>query len=619
MDREQFDALVARMEVVAKAHPAAYQWRVLGWAALGFGFLALMVLALLVALLATLLSAKYLKGFSVKLLVIVVPALFVVARSMWVRFDPPEGPRVTREESPQLFAMLDELRSSLRTPRIHAVVITHELNAAVTQIPRLGFLGWHRNFLMLGLPLMKGLTVEQFKAVLAHELGHLSRGHARIGNWIYRLRMIWARLEAEYSEKSQLGASAIRRFFHWYSPRFNATSFPLARANEYEADAASAQLTSPQCAAQALTGISVLARFMDQKYWPGIHQAARDRPEPAFSPYAAFRGTAVLEIPEDERASWLSSELARATSTADTHPALKDRLAAIGCEATFAPPTEGTGAEVLLGNALVSLERGFDDTWRQSVAGSWKQFHVETQAARARLAQIRDESDKPDASCDELLERADLEERVGEGREMALGLRHAAVRRFPDSIPARHALGKQLLGMGEAEGVSLIEPLVSDFPAAAAGLCELLRDYYWSKGDQDVAHRWHDRLVGEIQRERELRHERDVIRVDESYVLHGLTEQELAPILHAVRQIPAIRRAYLVRKPTRNFPDEPFFVFGYACTRRFALSSSRRIRKALQDVQSKVIFPGETMIISVEGEYRRFEPVFRKVRGSRIR
>ncbi len=75
--------------------------------------------------------------------------------------------------------MLDGLRSRLRHPRIHRVLLTPDFNAGVMQVPRLGLLGWYRSYLFIGLPLMKSLTVEQFQAVLAHELGHLSGGHAR--------------------------------------------------------------------------------------------------------------------------------------------------------------------------------------------------------------------------------------------------------------------------------------------------------------------------------------------------------------------------------------------------------------------------------------------------------
>jgi Zn-dependent protease with chaperone function len=38
-----------------------------------------------------------------------------------------------------------------------------------------------RRYLYLGVPILQVLTVSQLRAVLAHELGHYSRGHTRFG------------------------------------------------------------------------------------------------------------------------------------------------------------------------------------------------------------------------------------------------------------------------------------------------------------------------------------------------------------------------------------------------------------------------------------------------------
>jgi Zn-dependent protease with chaperone function len=619
MDRERFEALVARMEGSARAHPTIYRWRVLAWALLGYGFLLLVVTVMLALCAVVLLGASYMSFAVIKLLIILVPGVWVLLRSLWVRFDPPEGVPVARRDAPQLFALLDDLRRGLRTPRIHEVRITPALNAAVTQIPRLGFLGWHRNYLLLGLPLMKGLTVQQFKAVLAHELGHLSRGHARLGNWIYRLRMIWAQLDHVYSAQARAGASVIRRFFHWYSPRFNATSFPLARSNEYEADAAAVRLTSAATAAEALTGVNVLSRYLEQKYWPDIHAAAKDQPQPAFTPYHSFLGAAVLAVSEGERQKWLADELARRTSIDDTHPALTDRLAAVGAPARFAPPEQGSGAELLLGSRLEELEERFDTQWRDRIESSWKQFHEDTQKARARLAELEAAGERPQADCNELLERADLQERVGGGAQPALELRRAAVGRFPESEEAHVALGRQLLAMDDAAGVAHIEPLVDKHPAWTPALCEMLRDYFWRAGDKAQAHQWHERFIAGAQRMEEARAERKILYTKDQYVPHGLAQADLAGIVEALRGIPEIKRAYLVRKVTRHFPDVPFYAFGFSCVGMVGLTNRPRIAAAMQAVQAKIAFPGETLIISVEGVNRGFAPVFRKVSGSRIR
>src|SRR5262249_15114730 len=142
-----------------------------------------------------------------------------------------------------------------------------------------------RNTLLIGLPLMKALTREQLAAVLAHEFGHLAGGHGRLGNWVYRLRFGWARLAHALQARRSFGSFAFRPFFRWYAPYFSAVSFPLARANEYEADAASARLTSPTATAAALTGVNVIGTFLEARYWPDVHRKADEVAQPSFAPF----------------------------------------------------------------------------------------------------------------------------------------------------------------------------------------------------------------------------------------------------------------------------------------------------------------------------------------------
>lgn len=357
MDRAAFEALIARMEALAAASPAAYRRRVFALALLGYAVAA-------------------------------VPLLLVL-RSLRIKMEPPAGERLTRTLSPELFRMIDGLRQRLRTPPLDNVVLTPEFNAGVMQVPRLGLFGWHRSYLFIGLPLMKSLTPEQFQAVLAHELGHLARGHARAGNWIYRLRLMWQRLEAAFASSPHWGAGTIQAFFRWYIPRFSATSFPFARANEYEADAAAARLTSARSAAQALTAVSIVGSYLSERYWPSIHSAARELPQPAFAPYSEFMAAAIQAVPPEELRTWQDAALAAKTSYHDTHPSLRDRLQAMGAQAEFAPPLAGNSAEALLGAERARLERAFDARWRERVAESWRQVHEKHQRLIGRAAQLQ--------------------------------------------------------------------------------------------------------------------------------------------------------------------------------------------------------------------------------------
>ncbi|MEZ5498411.1 MAG: M48 family metalloprotease [Steroidobacteraceae bacterium] len=617
MNREEFTALVERMEVFASANPAAYRWRVLAWAGLGYGYLLLLIAGLLAICALLVLSLTKLRYLGIKLLYVLLPTLYIVARSLWVRFEPPQGPRLQREDAPELFQVLDEFRTRLRTPKVHEVVITPELNAAVVQIPRLGPIGWYRNYLLLGLPLLKGLTVQQFQAVLAHELGHLSGGHGRVGNWIYRLRRIWEQLDDQLQAHAAAGAGLIRRFFHWYSPRFNAISFPLARANEYEADAASVQLTSAKAAAQALTGVNVLASYLDQKYWPTIHAAAKDQAEPSFSPYTQFLASDLRTVPQGECEQWQARALARATTHADTHPSLSDRLRAIGAPAEFAPPGPGAGADRLLSAAMPRLEAQFDQEWRERIAESWQRFHDDTRKARERLAELRPQAGQ-DLPIDQMLELADLEERVGDGESRALALRQAAVERHPDSIDARFVLARQQLQAQDAAGITPLEQICAGHLAYGAAAAEVLRDYYWQRGESNKAHAWHDRHVELAASLNAARRERDVLLTSDSYLPHGLDEATVARLVAQLAGLAHLRRVYLVRKQTRYFVEHPFYVLGFSCSRWPGFVDEGKVAETQHNIREQLEFPGETMIVSTDRPNREWARLLRRVSGARI-
>src|SRR5207247_1798444 len=148
----------------------------------------------------------------------------------------PAGGRVRRSDAAALFALIDRLARELHTPRLHRVLLTEDCNAALAQIPRLGPLGWYRNYLLLGLPELQARSPEELQPLLAHELGHLSRQHGRLGAWIYRIRATWMRLAMMVEVQSQWGRPLFDWFLERWWPYFNAYSFVLAREREYEAD-----------------------------------------------------------------------------------------------------------------------------------------------------------------------------------------------------------------------------------------------------------------------------------------------------------------------------------------------------------------------------------------------
>jgi hypothetical protein len=156
-------------------------------------------------------------------------------------------------------------------------------------------------------------------------------------------------------------------------PYFSAFSFPLARANEFEADEAAARLTSPQVVSQALTNLSVVGAFLSERYWPDIYKAAVDAaPQTAFTPFSKLGATALTGITESDRKKWLSAALSQTASFADTHPSLEERIHAMGGTPEVVMPAPGQAADLLFRPVLPRLLTQFDRQWDKRLA-QWRE------------------------------------------------------------------------------------------------------------------------------------------------------------------------------------------------------------------------------------------------------
>ncbi|HEX5221565.1 MAG TPA: M48 family metallopeptidase [Verrucomicrobiae bacterium] len=256
MTRDEFDALIRRLEEVSRQNPKLFVARVAGLVVLAYGYLTLILfgsLAFCLGIIALIIYAP--NALTIKLgfagLILFGGIFWAVLRGLWVRLERPKGLAIARAQSPKLFAMLDELRAALQCKPFHEVLLINDHNAAVVQTPRLGVFGWHRNYLLLGLPLMQSLGPDEFKAVLAHEFAHSSRGHGRFGNWLYRVRRSWERIFEQMARQGSSGGFFLTGFIKRFWPYFNGHAFVLARANEYEADACSVRLAGADAAANA--------------------------------------------------------------------------------------------------------------------------------------------------------------------------------------------------------------------------------------------------------------------------------------------------------------------------------------------------------------------------------
>jgi hypothetical protein len=230
----------------------------------------------------------------------------------------------------------------------------------------------------------------------------------------------------------------------------------MARAIEYEADATSVRLTSPQAVAEALTSVNIVGSYLAERYWPQIYKQADEQPQPGFAPYFGLGQGVATELDDVSVQAWLDQAMARPTDLADTHPALSDRLKAIGAPPRLALPAVGQAADRLLGDALQAITESFDRRWTDDILPSWEERYRQVQDDRRQLAELNARLEEgSELTVQETYDRARLTETIGNDADDALAQFRALHERVPDHALACFGLGVRLLNRDDADGCAL--------------------------------------------------------------------------------------------------------------------------------------------------------------------
>ena len=634
MTQAQFDALVGRLTREAESRPLWYKTRVFLLAMLGYAY----VFGILLVLLAIVAAVIYIvsTGRGIRLLSdIAIPlALFAwfVSKSLWVKIDPPEGRELRKEEAPRLFAAIDDVTRTLRAPRADVVLLNDEYNAGVSQVPRLGVFGWHRNYLVVGLPLMQAMPPDEWRGVLAHEFSHLSRAHARFGNWIYRVRKTWYQLmERLENERQGGGMWMFKRFFQWYAPYFGAYSFVLARRDEYEADKLAATVVGREAMARGFIIGSVRSRLLSRKFWPEVDREVVTTPTPPRDVHSRMARVLRAELNPEPVRAWIAEDLSVETGSTDTHPAHRDRIAALGVSVPDlvgdgGPPAASiavTAADHFLGPLSSEMTVHFDVEWQRSALGWWRDRHERERGEENALAALEQRKETLDDT--DLWELARLTDarRGGEAAEPYL---RELLRRIPRHAAAAYTLGYNLLDRDDAEGVGLIELAIDIDPNAKAPGSRVIAAYLHRQGKSDEAEQYEARASNAEGAQAEAERERESVYRQDSFLPHELERDNLDAITTELAKHPAVKRAWLARKDLKHGPENPLYVLGIdtgvdwrGIVREIGIPLAKAARDPLVDELANALpFPGEAFVVPLHRENAWLAKKLKKVPGAEI-
>lgn len=535
MDQEQYSILVARLEEFARRNPAGYKLRVAALALLGYLYIFLVVVILLGLILFVVLYG-FINFLTIKILLILGALILIALRSLWVKIPVPDGYEIKSVEAPELFDLIAEAAKTLDAPRVHHILLSGDFNAGIIQVPRLGVLGWQRNYLVLGWPLMNALSSDEFRAVLAHELGHLSGNHGRFASWIYRVRQTWIQLLVNLQREKRRGAFIFERFLDWYAPYFTAYSFVLARSHEYEADRSAIEIAGREHAASALINLEVKGRLLEEKLFPELFERAVREAAPPAAAYTQMYVALRSAVPVRETEQWLSDALRVRTSTDDTHPALAERLAAMGVvkeakggeapalELTFnITEKEASAAEVYLSGVGAQSTSALERLWRERIAPGWRERFRRAGKARQTKQKLEAKAEREPLTIEERWTLAQCQAGIGD-TEAARAQVEAILEAEPNHIGANFAMGQMLLEQGETAGIERIERAMEKEPQSVIAGCEAIFKFLRRQERDAEAERYRTRAIEHNELIKRAQDERRTIYPRDQFQPHGLSE-----------------------------------------------------------------------------------------------
>ncbi|MGH3747397.1 MAG: M48 family metallopeptidase, partial [Micromonosporaceae bacterium] len=297
-------------------------------------------------------------------------------RAMRAKPEDPEGLSVGPDQAPALWHMAHLLAREVQVRPPDEIRLVPDVNAAVSERSRmLGLVGGRRT-LYIGLPLLQVFTMDQLRSVLAHEMGHFSGNHTRLGAVAYRGRLTVAETLGRISPYNVAGW-----IFKGYGLLYVLVDNAATRRQEFEADQASVRVAGRAAAASALRELPLLVAAM--RFY--LHRYVKPGWETGNAPADLFGGFAELVAARQaELAEMRSSELERESSLWNTHPPLVDRISAIAATPYDRPPYDTRSAAVLLPDITATglrMQRMMIDIGDRAVL-NWPEFTNATLTAQ---------------------------------------------------------------------------------------------------------------------------------------------------------------------------------------------------------------------------------------------
>jgi Zn-dependent protease with chaperone function len=264
-------------------------------------------------------------------LIVAVGGLWAILRGLFMSGPKDEGGRVlTEAEAPRLFAALAEVAEVARARKVDKVYLDADAGVGVREAGGTWavLLGRGERILHLGFAALRGLTVSELKAILAHEYGHFSHGETRLNPVIGRIQ---ASVVRTLQGMAELGLSTYLNPVFWFLRMYLAVYLVVTRGHsrrrELLADRAAALAYGGDTFAAALQSAIRNGELFDRAS-VGTLLLLRQTGRPCHNLYRCLEA-ADAQTPGTLREVRTKEVLERKEDKYDSHPPPHERLARV--------------------------------------------------------------------------------------------------------------------------------------------------------------------------------------------------------------------------------------------------------------------------------------------------
>lgn len=433
--------------------------------------------------------------------------LVIGSASAWISLkifrikpDLPAGKPMEADAFPRLFEFIHEYQEAYNAPKYHNVKLIPEFEIKIIRTPVCGFPVKYKNTLLIGLPILLGLSELHFKILLARQIGYLAQTRSHLSRHIVYIRDILNIYKRIYSSSWKPETILLRLFYSWYSPFYSVCTRTMVRFQAYIKDSCMQDIAPSEVIAEAMAVYHVKKLYIETIFWPQLLNAAYDMENPPYLPNQSTSRMIEENLDQERIQSLVESELLKETETGSVIPSLKCRLQELGYDSLYISDQYiGTNAKDLLGDQLITISKQMDNIWYLKNKKEWMMKYQIGAEEKEKLNSMIQQASHGSFTNRDINTYLSLIKKYVDP-DQALSLYKVIIEKYELDGDVYYELGKALIKADDALGPPALDAAMKKQPALTVECCNYIVEYMVRHGDNAQAQTYR-RLILEFKAE----------------------------------------------------------------------------------------------------------------------